>query len=578
VKLFLSFHKADLEFARWIAWNAERTGCDVVIQELDMASGTDFVGQARPIAVWSPAYLSALSAHPEWAEFLRQPGSIVVRVAECDAEALLNERAPVDLFGCEEGEARRRLLAALRGARRKPKRAPRFPETRFPGSGGPAVAGQGWSADGRNALEVLADLYHVARRRSNELLQLHVDADAWRRYHEIRKEAGKALAVDSRLTVRMKQPLPPPDGDPAALAAALDAMAAACRSRLWEAGPVSIRTSAALGSVEYRVTPDDSPFAGDFPRHAEELSATLESLYLADIRLIPAESQGFALTPVRLAAAGRLRLRDCRESRAIRIGLSSLGGGAEFAGEAMPGFPEGEPRRFRLTGLRNGTAEQENLLTILRQAAERGAAILVLPELRVTPSMEGAAREFLAKGGHSLALVIAGSWHYAVDDNGWVNRCSVLGARGEVVWEHCKLREYRATAENVAAAAQFYAGIGLDENGGSEGILRGRALQYCDTPIGRLCVAICMGFFHPEAQPALAETRADYFLVPAMTARAVDLHRTADQPARLWAATLVANCGVVGHGGAPSFWRKPLRKEAVREADADLVFVDFNLR
>jgi hypothetical protein len=80
MKLFLSFNKADVEFARWIAWNAERAGCDVVFQEWDFAPGTDFVEQMRSglsasdklIALLSPAYVGALYTHPEWHEFFRR--------------------------------------------------------------------------------------------------------------------------------------------------------------------------------------------------------------------------------------------------------------------------------------------------------------------------------------------------------------------------------------------------------------------------------------------------------------------------------------------------------------------------
>jgi hypothetical protein len=71
MKLFLSFNKADLKLARWIAWNVERTGCNVVFQEWDFVPGSDFVEDMRRglaasdklIAVVSPAYLNALYTH-----------------------------------------------------------------------------------------------------------------------------------------------------------------------------------------------------------------------------------------------------------------------------------------------------------------------------------------------------------------------------------------------------------------------------------------------------------------------------------------------------------------------------------
>jgi len=589
VKLFLSFNQADIEIARWIAWHAERTGCEVVFQDWDFLPGRDFVEQMRTalagcdklIAVLSPAYLAALFTHPEWHEFFRRDPTgkegllLPIRVADCDPGPLLSTRIYVDLVGCDKQTARARLLAALRGKRRKPTQPPAYPEIAYPLSPAESEPVPGWSATGRNALELLADLYHLACRHSHELQALNNDADGWQRHTALRVTFAKELILTPQLAVQRCFELSAPESDLPALAAALHAVAAACKSRLMDSGPAIIAAGPAAGHAEFHIAPDDTPFAGDFPRHSDDLSATLETLFLPDLRLSPVEIDGLRLHPVVLQPPTRAKLRDYRIRRELTVALSSLGGAAQLEGEALPGFPPAEPSRFRLTGLANGPEESANLLSTLREASALGAAILVLPELRVTPPMEGAIQQFLAKGGHSLAVVVAGSWHYAAGA-GWENRCTILGARGEVIWQHRKLREYRVTAENAAAAPDFFARVGIGVNGGSEAISPGRTLEFCDTPIGRLCVAICVGFFHPDLQPALAASRADYFLVPAMTPRTRDLHEVAGQLARRWAATLVSNCGVVGPK-APCFSRKPFKNEEIVQCVGPLTSIKFNL-
>lgn len=577
MKLFLSFNKHDLEIARWIGWNAERSGCDVVFQEWDFAPGTNFVQQMRThlgacdklIAVISPNYLEALFTHPEWQHFFQldptgaQGLILPIRVAECDLGPLLNTRIHIDFVGQAERECRRRLLAALKGERRKPKRPPPFPlAPSFP-IASPATrpatrpAGTDWLTEllsASSALEALANVYHRADPQRADMVALTADHLAWAQHQKLRAQVTAKLKVDDRLTLLHADKtidLLRTAREVQALAALLPALARLCLDRIRRLGPSPIQTSPHLGTIAYQISLDETPFAGNLPRHTEELSACLESLYLPDLRLVPATANGVALSPINLSHSTKHRLLAFRKAKTIRFALSSLGGNAELLGEALPGFPANEPSRFRLTGLNNPDTELNNLEKILFSATEAEAAVLLLPELRVTPTLLGAIQEYLSKGKHSLALVVAGSWHQPVE-TGFVNRATILGARGELLWTHDKLREYRAIAANVANAPAFFAALGIGPNGGFEGIQLGQTLQYCDTPIGRLCVAICVGFFHPDLQPILAETRSDFFLVPAMTSRVEDLQLCAEALVRQSAATLVANCGVVGKTRPPS--------------------------
>lgn len=91
--------------------------------------------------------------------------------------------------------------------------------------------------------------------------------------------------------------------------------------------------------------------------------------------------------------------------------------------------------------------------------------------------------------------------------------------------------------------------LGLDHHGGFENIRRGEELRFCDTPIGRLTVAICAGFFAEPACAALKTVRADYYLVPAMSPKTHDIAEFAQELVRHHGgSTAAANCGTVGRG------------------------------
>jgi len=154
---FISYNKADREWAEWIAWQLEEAGYTTVLQAWDFRPGSNFVldmqrasGEAqRMIAVLSPDYLAALYTQPEWAAaFARDPtgekGTLLpVRVRECDLKGLLPQIVYIDLVGLDETAAKERLLAGARFERAKPTTAPAFPgeaaravpeRPRFPGS------------------------------------------------------------------------------------------------------------------------------------------------------------------------------------------------------------------------------------------------------------------------------------------------------------------------------------------------------------------------------------------------------------------------------------------------------------
>ncbi|MCW5981836.1 MAG: toll/interleukin-1 receptor domain-containing protein [Bryobacteraceae bacterium] len=140
---FVSFNSADRAIAEWIAAELEAAGKTVFFQHWDFRPRSNFVLEMdraarladRTIAVLSESYLEALFTKPEWAaHFAGDPTGagrrvIPVRVQECEVAGLLRAIVHIDLVGCDESEARKRLLDGVREGRAKPDRVA------FPGKG-----------------------------------------------------------------------------------------------------------------------------------------------------------------------------------------------------------------------------------------------------------------------------------------------------------------------------------------------------------------------------------------------------------------------------------------------------------
>lgn len=148
---FISYTKADVGWAQWIAWELEKEGYDCVIQAWDFRPGGDFMQQMRAaveaadqtIAVFSTEYFKSTFAAAELnAALVDDPlgteGKLVpIRIAECEPAGLLRGRVYIDLVGKVEEVARRELLqgiSASRLTRTKPTEAVHFPaKPSFPG-------------------------------------------------------------------------------------------------------------------------------------------------------------------------------------------------------------------------------------------------------------------------------------------------------------------------------------------------------------------------------------------------------------------------------------------------------------
>lgn len=237
-----------------------------------------------------------------------------------------------------------------------------------------------------------------------------------------------------------------------------------------------------------------------------------------------------------------------------------------------------DPCAFVVDGAVDEVADCEALLAILRKAHGEGVALLVLPELRMTPGMVEVLRDFLegqaVSAESGLLMVAAGSWHVP-DGTDYVNRCVVLGHRGGVLWDQDKLEEFHLVAENVAKDPAYWANQGIGPAGAVESIRKGTVQVAVDGPVGRLAAAICSGFFQERAAALLAEVKANFYLVPAMSAGCGELEVAAMAMVRRRAGTFVANCGATGGVNGRSFYvaaRKGAKVERIGDGEGLLAW------
>jgi hypothetical protein len=138
---FISYNKADITWAEWIAWELEEAGYDTTVDAWDFRPGLNFAVMMqhvskkadRIIAVLSPDFLAADFTQPEWAAaFIKDPRGekgllLPVRVRACKPEGILQGVIPIDLIDLEEEKARAALLEGVKTGRAKPPSKPKFP-------------------------------------------------------------------------------------------------------------------------------------------------------------------------------------------------------------------------------------------------------------------------------------------------------------------------------------------------------------------------------------------------------------------------------------------------------------------
>ncbi|MGQ0774073.1 MAG: FxSxx-COOH system tetratricopeptide repeat protein [Pseudonocardiales bacterium] len=171
VDFFVSHAGRDRAWAEWVAWHLTEAGYTVELDLWNWAAGENFVarmhsavdGANRVVALLSPAYFEDLRyTTEEWTSALvKDDGGghrlVPVQVEPCPVPSLLRPLVRVELFGVDEAEAARRLLAAARGPVR-PDGKPGFP------GGGRAGALTGQGQAGPRLPGVLPAVWNVGPR------------------------------------------------------------------------------------------------------------------------------------------------------------------------------------------------------------------------------------------------------------------------------------------------------------------------------------------------------------------------------------------------------------------------------
>ncbi len=141
---FVSFNQADRAWATWVAWVLEEAGYSTWFQDWDFRGNfVEHMSRAhaqahRTLAVLSDHYLGSDFTLAEWsARFAQDPAArldmlVPVKVGPLADGSMLGPLVYADLTGCDESEARERLLARVKKAldasyRAKPDGRPGFP-------------------------------------------------------------------------------------------------------------------------------------------------------------------------------------------------------------------------------------------------------------------------------------------------------------------------------------------------------------------------------------------------------------------------------------------------------------------
>lgn len=138
---FISYTKADKEWAEWIAWVLEAGGYTTIFQDRDFQPGDNFILKMhsaaqeceRTVIVLSAAYQCSHFGEMEWAAALAQKKKLFpVRIEEIEPTGLLKNIVYLDLVGTNGETAQRLLLSRLKGERMRSPVEPSYPADPIP--------------------------------------------------------------------------------------------------------------------------------------------------------------------------------------------------------------------------------------------------------------------------------------------------------------------------------------------------------------------------------------------------------------------------------------------------------------
>jgi len=143
--LFVSFNSADRQWASWIAWTLEHAGYSVSFQDWDLRGNLvehmnmALAQSSLTLAVVSDRYFQSGFTFTEWAARFAHDATgkvgrvIPVKIEPMEDEHIFGSIAFIDLSGCNQVEARRRLLENVKPALKSGDRSKSMTRPRFPG-------------------------------------------------------------------------------------------------------------------------------------------------------------------------------------------------------------------------------------------------------------------------------------------------------------------------------------------------------------------------------------------------------------------------------------------------------------
>ena len=143
---FISYNKADGQWAKWVAGTLEEYGYTTIIQAWDFKPGNNFVLEMqnailsckRTILILSQSYLDSEYCQVEWASIFncdptgKRAELIPIRVADVKPEGLLSSIIYIDLFEQPEEIAVKKLLNGI-SYNENPRKKSGFPLSKFNG-------------------------------------------------------------------------------------------------------------------------------------------------------------------------------------------------------------------------------------------------------------------------------------------------------------------------------------------------------------------------------------------------------------------------------------------------------------
>jgi predicted amidohydrolase len=244
----------------------------------------------------------------------------------------------------------------------------------------------------------------------------------------------------------------------------------------------------------------------------------------------------------------RLQAALMQKQRTIRLAIAPVGNIGRYRREWE--FKPLEKTFFFLDRISGETQLLSCMKRLIEYCHQEQIAVLILPELSMSHELEDALREELKSKNNDIEkpwplLVVAGSSHQPLDGSPYANISTVLDYRGR----NCVLlpgpKEWIVAKRTEFPIQRKWIDKTTSESSEEmvvEPMELGDEITVVDTPIGRICVQICLDFIDPGSEELLLNLGISLFLVVAMSHSDGMFHARAEIMAKKTeAATIYAN-------------------------------------